>query len=101
MTRTIGLSSKDNCYKIEGNSLVVVFKNKGDIIIETPELGFGAGLDGQSVRGFSLDEKTRELSVEFIRGGCKLERIDIGIVEDYDSALEWVRVVNELYRRRD
>lgn len=104
MERVIELYSEQRYYGVEGNSSLVIFKTSGDILINTPELGFEAALQNESVRGFSLDEKTRELSVEFLQGRGLNKRpntINIGIVRDYEESSEWVRAVNELYKTGD
>lgn len=96
--RDIQLYAHEDCYQVDGNSHVVVWKSKGDVVVETPEIGFRAGIDGNAMKGFSLDEKTCELYIEFLQSG-KPNRIDVGIVGDYDKATSWVKSVNELYQR--
>jgi len=96
--RSIQLYTRKDCYQVEGNSHVVVWRSKGDIVVETPEMGLRAGIDGKAMKGFSLDEKTGELYLEFLQSG-KPNRIGVGIVGDYDEATSWVKSVNELYSR--
>jgi len=98
MTRAIELYSHEDRYQIEGNSHVIIWKSKGDVLIETPEMGFRGGLDHKSIQGFSLDEKTQELSVQFLQSG-RANQINIGRIEDYAAAFEWLGVVNKLYVR--
>jgi hypothetical protein len=100
MNRTIELHAEEDCYQIDGNSQVIVYKSRGDVLIQTPEFGLMGGLDHKSIRGFSLDEKTGELSVRFLQSG-QPNQIDIGTVNDYNQASEWVRAVNEFYKTGD
>lgn len=102
MERAIKLYTEENCYRIEGNSDFTIFRGtKPDILFSTPEFPDALALSHESIRGFTLDEQTLELSVEFLRGKSKLEKIDIGIVDHYDSASKWVNAVNELYHTGD
>lgn len=95
--RNIQLYTNKDCYQVEGNSHVVVWKPKGDVVVETPEMGLCAGIEGLSMKGFSLDEKTRELALEFLQSG-KPNRIGIGIVGNCEEATHWIKSVNKLYR---
>ena len=97
VNRNIELYTHEDCYQVEGNSHVVVWRSKGDVVVETPEMNLRAGIEGISMKGFSLDEKTCELSLEFLQSD-KPNRIDIGIVGNYDTAINWVKSVNELYK---
>lgn len=90
-------TNKDN-YQVGGISHVVVWKSKGDIVVETPEIGFRSGIDGEAMKGFSLDERTHELFIEFLQSG-KPNKINVGIVSDYGKASSWVESVNELYSK--
>lgn len=104
MEREIKLYEEEDHYSIDGSSSLVIFKTSGDILINTPELGFEAALENESVSGFTLDEKTRELSVEFLQGRGLNKRpntISIGIVGDHEESSEWIRAVNELYKAGD
>ena len=98
VNRNIQLYTHKDCYQVEGNSHVVVWRSKGDIVVETPEIGFRAGIDGNAMNGFSLYEKTRELSLEFLQSD-RPNQINIGVVSDYEEATRWVKSVNELYLR--
>jgi hypothetical protein len=94
--RNIELYTDEECYQIGGNSQIIIWKPKGTIVIETPEMGFRGGIDNTTMKGFSLDKKTYELSLEFLQSG-KPNKINIGIISDYDKAINWVNEVNELY----
>lgn len=94
--RDIELYSHEDCYQIEGNSHVVIWTSKGDVVVETPEMGFRGGIEGSSIKGFSLDEKTHELFLEFLQSG-KSNIINIGLVKDYGKAILWINSVNRLY----
>ena len=95
--KNIELYAFEDRYQVEGNSHVVVWKS-GDVVVETPEMGLRGGIDGKAMKCFSLDEKTRELSLEFLQSS-KLNKIGIGVVNDCDTAKIWVKSVNELYAR--
>lgn len=94
--RAINLMSEEDCYLIEGNSHVVIWKT-GDVVVETPEMGLRGGIEAKAVKGLSLDEKTLELSIQFLQSGS-LNQIPVGLVNDYEKALNWVNSVNELYK---
>ncbi|HLD18454.1 MAG TPA: hypothetical protein VJB90_00380 [Candidatus Nanoarchaeia archaeon] len=96
--RNIELYSFEDRYQIDGNSHVVVWRSKGDVVVETPEMGLRGGIDGKAMKSFSLDEKTRELSLEFLQSD-RPNQINIGVVSDYEEATRWVKSVNELYLR--
>jgi len=96
--RDLELYSFEDHYQVEGNSHVVIWRSKGDVVIDTPEIGFRCGLDGKAITGFSLDEKTQELFVQFLQSGTP-NQIGIGTVKDYKRALDWVKAVNKLYNR--
>jgi|SRR3989344_1081170 len=94
--RYIDLVSEEDCYLIHGYSHLVIWKSKGTAVVETPEMGFRGGIDGAAVKGVSLDQKTRELSLQFLQSG-KPNQINLGEVTNYDKALEWVKSVNDFY----
>jgi len=95
--RNIQLYTHEDCYQIEGNSHVVVWKPRGDVVVETPEMGLRVGIEGSAMRGFSLDKKTCELTLAFLQSG-RPNRMDIGIVGDLEEATSWIKSANELYR---
>ncbi|MFA5176405.1 MAG: hypothetical protein WC413_04065 [Candidatus Nanoarchaeia archaeon] len=96
MVRNILLSKDKVFYLVEGNSHVVVWKQSGDVVIETPEMSLRGGIESKAIKGFALDELTNELSIQLLRPG-KSSKINIGIVENYNKSLEWVNSVNKLY----
>jgi len=99
-TDILKLEKEDNYYLITGKKCwVSVYDISGDV---TLVMGMKGAIPSDNMKGFSLDQKTNELFLEFYRGQrkLKLEKILLGKIADYDQTSSWVDKVNSLYRNK-
>jgi len=90
----VRLTEEGNMHLIRSNHIEAEVREFGSVVIKQPTWGI---IPTDSMVGFFLDENTRRIHlIHNCTTGSR--KIYFGVVEDYETGVNWIKRVNELYK---